>query len=218
MKVKGKPPPFDPDAFLARVGAGKTSVALHNQQIVFSQGDPADAVFCIQKGKIQLKVLSQQGKEAILAIFGVDDFFGEGCLAGQPLRMSTAVAATECSVMRVEKSAMIAALRDEPVFSALFIAYLLTRNIRIEEDLIDQLFNSSEKRLARLLLLLANFGKEGKPEPVIPKVSQESLAAMIGTTRSRVSFFMNKFRKLGFIEYNGSLRVHSSLLHVVLHD
>jgi CRP-like cAMP-binding protein len=218
MKVKGKPPPFDPDAFLARVGAGKTSVALHNQQLIFSQGDPADAVFCIQKGKIQLKVLSQQGKEAILAILGVDDFFGEGCLAGQPLRMSTAVAATECSVMRIEKSAMIAALQDEPVFSALFIAYLLTRNVRIEEGLIDQLFNSSEKRLARLLLLLANFGKEGKPEPVIPKVSQESLAAMIGTTRSRVSFFMNKFRKLGFIEYNGSLRVHSSLLHVVLHD
>ena len=217
MKAKGKPP-FDPDAFLARVGAGKTSVALHNQQIVFSQGDPANAVFCIQKGKIQLKVLSQQGKEAIIAILGVDDFFGEGCLAGQPLRMSTAVAVTECSVMRIEKSAMIAALRDEPVFSALFVAYLLTRNIRIEEDLIDQLFNSSEKRLARLLLLLANFGKEGKPEPVIPKVSQESLAAMIGTTRSRVSFFMNKFRKLGFIEYNGSLRVHSSLLHVVLHD
>ena len=217
MKVKGRPS-FDPNAFLARVEAGKTSVALHNQQIVFSQGDPADAVFCIQKGKIQLKVLSQQGKEAILAILGVGDFFGEGCLAGQPLRMSTAVAVTECSVLRIEKSAMIAALQDEPVFSALFIAYLLTRNVRIEEDLIDQLFNSSEKRLARLLLLLANFGKEGKPEPVIPKVSQESLAAMIGTTRSRVSFFMNKFRKLGFIEYNGSLRVHSSLLHVVLHD
>jgi CRP-like cAMP-binding protein len=217
MKVKGKPS-FDPDAFLARVGPGKTGVALHNQQIVFSQGDPADAVFYIQKGKIQLKVLSQQGKEAILAILGVGDFFGEGCLAGQPLRISTAVAVMECSVMRIEKSAMIAALQDEPVFSAHFIAYLLTRNIRIEEDLIDQLFNSSEKRLARLLLLLANFGKEGKPEPVIPKVSQESLAAMIGTTRSRVSFFMNKFRKLGFIEYNGSLRVHSSLLHMVLHD
>jgi CRP-like cAMP-binding protein len=217
MKVKGRPS-FDPDAFLARVGAGKTSVALHNQQIVFSQGDPADAVFCIQKGKTQLKVLSKQGKEAILAILGVGDFFGEGCLAGQPLRMSTAVAVTECSVLRIEKSAMIAALQDEPVFSALFIAYLLTRNVRIEEDLIDQLFNSSEKRLARLLLLLANFGKEGKPEPVIPKVSQESLAAMIGTTRSRVSFFMNKFRKLGFIEYNGGLKVHSSLLHLVLHD
>jgi CRP/FNR family cyclic AMP-dependent transcriptional regulator len=217
MKVKGRPS-FDPDAFLARVGAGKTSVALHNQQIVFSQGDPADAVFCIQKGKTQLKVLSQQGKEAILAIFGVGDFFGEGCLAGQPLRMSTAVAVTECSVLRIEKSAMIAALQDEPVFSALFIAYLLTRNVRIEEDLIDQLFNSSEKRLARVLLLLANFGKEGNPEPVVPKVSQESLAAMIGTTRSRVSFFMNKFRKLGFIEYNGGLKVHSSLLHLVLHD
>jgi CRP-like cAMP-binding protein len=217
MKVKGRPS-FDPNAFLARVGAGKTSVALHNQQIVFSQGDPADAVFCIQKGKTQLKVLSKQGKEAILAILGVGDFFGEGCLAGQPLRMSTAVAVTECSVLRIEKSAMIAALQDEPVFSALFIAYLLTRNVRIEEDLIDQLFNSSEKRLARLLLLLANFGKEGKPEPVIPKVSQESLAAMIGTTRSRVSFFMNKFRKLGFIEYNGGLKVHSSLLHLVLHD
>jgi CRP-like cAMP-binding protein len=217
MKVKGRTS-FDPNAFLARVGAGKTSVALHNQQIVFSQGDPADAVFCIQKGKTQLKVLSKQGKEAILAILGVGDFFGEGCLAGQPLRMSTAVAVTECSVLRIEKSAMIAALQDEPVFSALFIAYLLTRNVRIEEDLIDQLFNSSEKRLARLLLLLANFGKEGKPEPVIPKVSQESLAAMIGTTRSRVSFFMNKFRKLGFIEYNGGLKVHSSLLHLVLHD
>jgi CRP/FNR family cyclic AMP-dependent transcriptional regulator len=162
--------------------------------------------------------LSQQGKEAVLAILGVDDFFGERCLVGQPLRMATAVAVTECSVMRLEKSVMIAVLRDEPVFSALFISYLLTRNIRIEENLVDQLFNSSEKRLARLLLLLANFGKEGKPEPVIPKVSQETLAEMIGTTRSRVSFFMNKFRKLGFIEYNGGLRVHSSLLNVVLHD
>ena len=168
--------------------------------------------------KIELKVLSQQGKEAILAILDVGDFFGEGCLAGQPLRMATAVAATECSVMRLEKSAMIAVLHKEPVFSALFISYLLTHNIRIEEDLVDQLFNSSEKRLARLLLLLANFGKEGKPEAVIPKVSQESLAEMIGTTRSRVSFFMNKFRKLGFIEYNGGLSVHSSLLNVVLHD
>jgi CRP-like cAMP-binding protein len=163
-------------------------------------------------------VLSEQGKEAILAILGIGDFFGEGCLAGQPLRMATAVAVTECSVVRLEKSAMIAVLHDEPVFSALFISYLLTRNIRIEEDLVDQLFNSSEKRLARLLLLLANFGKEGKPEVVIPRVSQETLAEMIGTTRSRVSFFMNKFRKLGFIEYNGGLSVHSSLLNVVLHD
>jgi CRP/FNR family transcriptional regulator, cyclic AMP receptor protein len=162
--------------------------------------------------------LSQQGKEAVLAILGADDFFGEGCLAGQPLRMATAVAVTECSIMRLEKSAMLRVLHEEPFFSALFISYLLTRNIRIEEALVDQLFNSSEKRLARLLLLLANFGKEGTPEAVIPKISQETLAEMIGTTRSRVSFFMNKFRKLGFIEYNGGLSVHSSLLNVVLHD
>src|SRR5437868_10861110 len=218
MKVGGKPPPFDPKTFLARVGAGKTRAELRKRQIVFSQGDPADAVFYIQKGKIELRVLSQQGKEAILAILGADDFFGEGCLAGQPLRMSTAAAVTECSVVRLEKSAMIAVLRDEPVFSALFISYLLTRNIRIEEDLVDQLFNSSEKRLARLLLLLANFGKEGKPEPIVGKFSQETLAEMIGTTRSRVSFFMNKFRKLGFIEYNGKLEIHNSLLNVVLYD
>jgi CRP/FNR family cyclic AMP-dependent transcriptional regulator len=213
-----KKPPFDPKIFLARVEAGKTRTGLRPRQIIFSQGDLADAVFYIEKGKIELRVLSQQGKEAVLAILGVGDFFGEGCLAGQPLRMATAAAATDCEVMRLEKSAMIQVLRDEPEFSALFISYLLTRNIRIEEDLVDQLFNSSEKRLARLLLLLANFGKEGKPEPVIPKVSQETLAEMIGTTRSRVSFFMNKFRKLGFIEYNGGLRVHSSLLNLVLHD
>ena len=217
MKGEGKST-FDPQTFLAKVGAGKTNGELRSRQIVFSQGDPADAVFYIQRGKVELRVLSQQGKEAILASLGVGDFFGEGCLAGQPLRMATAVAATECSVMRLEKSSMIAVLHKEPVFSALFISYLLIRNIRIEEDLVDQLFNSSEKRLARLLLLLANFGKEGKPEAVIPKVSQESLAEMIGTTRSRVSFFMNKFRKLGFIEYNGGLSVHSSLLNVVLHD
>jgi CRP/FNR family transcriptional regulator, cyclic AMP receptor protein len=218
MKVEGKPPLFDPKIFLARVGAGKTRLELRRRQIVFSQGDPADAVFYIEKGRIELRVVSQQGKEAVLATLSVGDFFGEGCLAGQPLRMATAVAAAESSIMRLEKSAMIAVLQDEPVFSALFISYLLTRNIRIEEDLVDQLFNSSEKRLARLLLLLANFGKEGKPEAVIPKVSQETLAEMIGTTRSRVSFFMNKFRKLGFIEYNGGLSVHSSLLNVVLHD
>jgi CRP/FNR family cyclic AMP-dependent transcriptional regulator len=217
MKSEEKPP-FDPKLFLARIGAGKTRAGLRQRQIVFSQGDPADAVFDIEKGRIELRVLSQQGKEAVLATLGVGEFFGEGCLAGQPLRMATAVAAAESTVMRLDKSAMIAVLRDEPVFSALFISYLLTRNIRIEEDLVDQLFNSSEKRLARLLLLLANFGKEGKPEAVIPKVSQETLAEMIGTTRSRVSFFMNKFRKLGFIEYNGSLSVHSSLLNVVLHD
>jgi len=209
---------FDPKIFLAKIEAGKTRAELQKGQIVFSQGDPADAVFYIQKGKLELRVLSRHGKEAILAILGDDDFFGEGCLAGQPLRMATAVAVTECLVMRLEKSAMVAVLHDEPRFSALFISYLLSRNIRIEEDLVDQLFNSSEKRLARLLLLLANFGKEGKPEAVIPKVSQETLAEMIGTTRSRVNFFMNKFRKLGFIQYDGGLNVHSSLLNVVLHD
>jgi CRP/FNR family cyclic AMP-dependent transcriptional regulator len=218
MKAEAKPP-FDPKLFLSRVEAGKTRTELRSRQIVFSQGDPADAVFYIQKGKIELKVSSQQGKEAILAILDVGDFFGEGCLVRQPLRMATAAAATECSVTRIEKSAMVAVLRDEPVFSALFIGYLLTRNIRIEEDLVDQLFNSSEKRLARLLLLLANFGKDGEPEAVIPRVSQETLAEMIGTTRSRVSFFMNKFRKLGLVAYNRrGLSVHSSLLNVVLHD
>jgi CRP/FNR family cyclic AMP-dependent transcriptional regulator len=214
----GQKPPFDPSLFLARVGAGKTRLELRSREIVFSQGDPADAVFYIEKGRIELRVVSQQGKEAVLATLSVGNFFGEGCLAGQPLRMATAVAAAESSIMRLEKAAMIAVLQEERVFSALFISYLLTRNIRIEEDLVDQLFNSSEKRLARLLLLLANFGKEGKPEAVIPKVSQETLAEMIGTTRSRVNFFMNKFRKLGFIEYNGGLNVHSSLLNVVLHD
>jgi CRP-like cAMP-binding protein len=209
---------FDPKIFLARVGDGKTRAEFRKPQTVFSQGDPADAVFYIQKGKIELKVVSQQGKEAVIAILGPGDFFGEGCLAGQPLRMATAGAISECAIIRLEKPAMIRMLHDEPAFSELFVAYLLARNIRVEADLVDQLFNSSEKRLARLLLLLAHFGKEGKPEPVIPKVSQETLAEMIGTTRSRVSFFMNKFRKLGFIEYNGGLSVHSSLLSVVLHD
>jgi CRP/FNR family transcriptional regulator, cyclic AMP receptor protein len=217
MKGEGKST-FDPNIFLAKIEAGKTKAELKKGQIVFSQGDPADAVFYIQKGKLELRVVSRHGKEAILAILGDDDFFGEGCLAGQPLRMATAATVTECSIMRLEKSAMVAVLHNEPRFSALFISYLLSRNIRIEEDLVDQLFNSSEKRLARVLLLLANFGKEGKPEAVIPKVSQQALAEMIGTTRSRVSFFMNKFRKLGFIEYNGGLNVHSSLLNVVLHD
>jgi len=211
-------PGFDLKTFLAGSGQGSTPANHAKNHTIFLQGDPADSIFYIQKGRIKLTVVSKQGKEAVVAILGAGDFFGEGCLAGQPLRMATAVAVTECSVVRLEKSAMIAVLHDEPVFSALFISYLLTRNIRIEEDLVDQLFNSSEKRLARLLLLLANFGKEGKPEVVIPKVSQETLAEMIGTTRSRVSFFMNKFRKLGFIEYNGGLSVHSSLLNVVLHD
>ena len=216
MKVEEKPP-FDPKLFLAKVGAGKTRAELRRRQIVFSQGDPADAVFYIEKGRIELRVLSQQGKEAIFATLGVGDFFGEGCLAGQPLRMATAVAAAESSVMRLEKSAMLAVLHDQPEFSALFISYLLARNICIEEELVDQLFNSSEQRLARLLLRLANFVEEGKPEAVIPKISQETLAGMIGTTRSRVSFFMNKFRKLGFIEYSSKVSVHSSLRNVVLH-
>jgi CRP/FNR family cyclic AMP-dependent transcriptional regulator len=216
MKVEGTLP-FDPEAFLSSIGVGKTRTVLRRRQTVFSQGDPADAVFYIQKGKIELKVLSSQGREAVLGILGVRDFFGEGCLVGQPLRMATAAAVTECSVMRLEKSVITAALRDEPAFSARFIAYLLGRNIRLEEDLVDQLFNSSEKRLARLLLLLANIGMDGKQEAMIPKITQETLAGMIGTTRSRVSFFMNKFRKLGFVEYNnGDLRVRSSLLNVVL--
>ena len=186
--------------------------------MVFSQGDPADAIFYIQKGKVKLTVVSEHGKEAVIAILEAGDFFGEGCLAGQPLRIATAGAISECAIMRLEKSDTIRVLHDEPAFSELFLEYLLSRNIRIEEDLVDQLFNSSEKRLARLLLLLANFGKEGKPEPVIANISQETLAEMIGTTRSRVSHFMNKFRKLGFIDYNGGLKVHSSLLNIVLHD
>jgi CRP/FNR family cyclic AMP-dependent transcriptional regulator len=209
---------FDPEAFLAKVGKGRTVADYKKNQGVFSQGDQADAIFYIQKGKVKLTVVSKQGKEAVVAILGADDFFGEGCLAGQPLRMATAAAMSECSIMRLEKSGVIRLIHNEPAFSELFLRYLLSRNIRIEEDLVDQLFNSSEKRLARVLLLMANFGKEGKAEPVIPKISQETLAEIVGTTRSRVSFFMNRFRKLGFIEYNGTLEVHSSLLNVVLHD
>jgi CRP/FNR family transcriptional regulator, cyclic AMP receptor protein len=211
-------PPFDPKVFLAKVGKGRTLVDYKKNQQIFSQGDPADAIFYIQKGKVKLTVVSKQGKEAVVAILGGGDFFGEGCLAGQPLRMASAAAMSECSIMRLEKSGVVDVLHNEPAFSELFLRYLLTRNIRIEEDLVDQLFNSSEKRLARVLLMMANFGKEGKAEPVIPKISQETLAEIVGTTRSRVSFFMNRFRKLGFIEYNGRLEVHSSLLNVVLHD
>jgi CRP/FNR family cyclic AMP-dependent transcriptional regulator len=188
------------------------------KQVIFSQGDPADAVFYIQKGRVKLTVVSQQGKEAIVALLGPHEFFGEGCLAGQPLRMSTATATEESAVLRLPKRAMMRLLHADQRFSELFTTYLLSRNIRFEEDLIDHLFNSSEKRLARVLLLLAHFGKDGKKEPVIPKISQETLAGMIGTTRSRVSHFMNKFRKLGFIEYNGGMRVHSSLLNIVLYD
>ena len=188
------------------------------RQGIFAQGDTADAVFYIQTGKVKLTVVSKTGKEATIGILSDGDFFGEGGLAGQLLRMSSATAMTDCAVLRIDKKAMMEALHREHEFSDLFVAYLLSRNIRYEEDLVDQLFNSSEKRLARILLLLAHFGKEGKPEPVVPKISQEMLAEMIGTTRSRVSFFMNRFRKLGFIHYNGGLEVHSSLLHVVLHD
>jgi CRP/FNR family transcriptional regulator, cyclic AMP receptor protein len=209
---------FDTKSFLAKVGEGRSIGKYRKDQIVFSQGAPADAVFYIQKGKAKVTVVSQQGKEAVVAILGPDEFCGEGCLAGQPRRMATAMAMTECEIMRLEKKAIVLALQDEPAFSEMFVAHLLARTIRVEEDLVDQLFNSSEKRLARALLLLANFGKEGRPEPIIAKVSQETLAEMIGTTRSRVSHFMNKFRKLGFIDYNGTLEVHSSLLSVVLHD
>jgi CRP/FNR family transcriptional regulator, cyclic AMP receptor protein len=217
MAIKRRPS-FDPKSFLAKVGEGRSIGRYRNDQIVFSQGDPADAVFYIQRGKAKVTVVSEQGKEAVVAILGTNDFFGEGCLAGRPQRISTVATMTESVIVRLEKAAIVRVLREEPAFSEMFIAHLLARTIRVEEDLIDQLFNSSEKRLARVLLLLANFGKEGKPEPVIANISQETLAEMIGTTRSRVSFFMNKFRKLGFIDYNGGMEVHSSLLNVVLHD
>jgi CRP/FNR family cyclic AMP-dependent transcriptional regulator len=209
---------FDPKKFLAKVGDGKAILNYLKNQIVFSQGEVADAVFYIQQGKVKLVVVSEHGKEAVVAILGPGHFFGEGCLNGHPLRIATARAVDECVITRLEKATMIVTIHSEPEFSELFMSYLLTRNSRIEEDLIDQLFNSSEKRLARLLLLLANFGKEGRPEPIVGKFSQEMLAEMIGTTRSRVSNFMNKFRDLGFISYNGSIEVHSSLLSVVLHD
>jgi CRP/FNR family transcriptional regulator, cyclic AMP receptor protein len=209
---------IDPRTLVATLRVGRTTRDYRNGQTIFSQGDSAEAVFFVERGKVKLTVLSQHGKQAVIAIVGPGHFFGEGCLAGQPLRMSTASAMTDCSLVPLPKQMMIRALHEDARFSATFTTYLLSRNIRIEEDLVDQLFNSSEKRLARILLLLANFGKEGRPEPIVPKISQETLADMVGTTRSRVSFFMNKFRKLGFIEYNGRLEVHSSLLHVVLHD
>ena len=209
---------FDPRAFLSKVGRGRTIVKYDVNQIVFSQGGAADSIFFIEQGKVKVTVVSEQGKEAVVAVLGKGQFCGEGCLAGQLRRMATATAMTKGEIMRLDKAAVIQLLHDEPAFSEMFVSHLLARNIRAEEDLVDQLFNSSEKRLARSLLLLANFGKEGRPEPIIAKISQETLAEMIGTTRSRVSFFMNKFRQLGFIEYNGSLVVHSSLLSVVLHD
>lgn len=209
---------FDPKQFLARIGAGRSIAKYQMDQPVFTQGEPASAVYYVQKGKIKISVLAQSGKEAVLGILGPGDFFGEGCLAGQMNRMASAITMTESSVMRIDMDAMVKMLRSEPEFADLFTSFLLDRSLRIEEDLKDQLFNSSEKRLARLLLILANFGKEGKPEPIIPKISQEVLAEMIGTTRSRVSHFMNKFRRSGFIHYNGDLRVHASLLSVVLGD
>jgi CRP/FNR family transcriptional regulator, cyclic AMP receptor protein len=209
---------FDPKTFLTSVGEGRSIAKSREGQIIFSQGDPADALFYIQKGKVKVTTLSRHGKEAVVAILGAGDFFGEGCLAGQPLRISTVATIVDSSIARLDKASVIRVLHEQPAFSELFMAYLLARNIRMEADLIDQLFNSSEKRLARLLLLLANFGKEGRPQPVVAKISQETLAEMIGTTRSRVSFFMNKFRRLGFVKYNGHLEVHSSLLSVVLHD
>jgi CRP-like cAMP-binding protein len=211
-------PAFNPKSFLAKVGEGRSIDRFGKNQIIFSQGDPADAVFYIQKGKAKVTVVSEQGKEAVVAIFGTNEFFGEGCLAGQAQRIATVTTMTDSVIMRLDKAAVVEVIRREPAFSEMFIAHLLGRTIRVEADLVDQLFNSSEKRLARLLLLLANFGKEGKPEPIIAKISQETLAEMIGTTRSRVSFFMNKFRKLGLIDYNGGIHVHSSLLNVVLHE
>ena len=216
--AKKRQPSFDPKTFLAKIGDGHGVGKYRRDQVVFSQGDPADAVFYVQKGKVKLTVVSEQGKEAVIAILGTDEFFGEGCLAGQAQRIATVTAMTDSVIARLEKAAIIQVIHREPAFSEMFIARLLGRSIRVEADLVDQLFNSSEKRLARLLLLLANFGKEGSPEPMIAKISQETLAEMIGTTRSRVSYFMNKFRKLGFIHYNGSIEVHSSLLNVVLHD
>jgi CRP/FNR family cyclic AMP-dependent transcriptional regulator len=213
-----KRPDFDPHAFLATIGEGRKLLHFKNKQGVFTQGDAADAVFYLQTGKVKLTVVSKTGKEATIGILSDGDFFGEGSLAGQALRMGSATAMTDCAALRIDKKAMMEALHREHEFSDLFVAYLLSRNIRYEEDLVDQLFNSSEKRLARILLLLAHFGKEGRPETLLPKISQETLAEMIGTTRSRVSFFMNRFRKLGFVRYNGGLQVHSSLLNVVLHD
>ena len=212
-------PSFNSKSFFAKVGNGRSIGKYRKNQVVFSQGDIGDAVFYVKKGKVKITVVSEQGKEALVAILGTDDFFGEGCIAGQAQRISTVTALTESIIARLQRSVIVRLIHDEPAFSEMFIAHLLGRTIRVEADLVDQLFNSSEKRLARMLLLLANFGKESKPEPIIAKISQETLAEMVGTTRSRVSFFMNKFRELGFIDYNGSgIEVHSSLLNAILHD
>jgi CRP/FNR family transcriptional regulator, cyclic AMP receptor protein len=214
-------PKFDAKSFLSSVGSGRSTVKYQRKKIIFEQGDPADAVFYIQSGRIELSVMSEHGKEGVVAILSAGDFFGEGCLAGQPLHMASAITLAESVIFKIEKMDMIRVLQDEPTFSEMFMAFLLERNIQFEAELVDQLFNSSERRLARVLLLLANFGKDGKLEPVIPRISQELLAARVGTTRSRINFFMNKFRKLGFIEYDGGsggLKVHSALLNVVVHD
>jgi CRP-like cAMP-binding protein len=218
LKAANKRKRFDPVEFFETAADGRSLTAHRKSQIIFSQGEPADAVFYIKKGKVKVTVVSRQGKEAVVAILGVDEFVGEGCLTGQTKRLATASAMSECVTMRVTKVEIQRLIRAEPVFSQMFISHILARNARVEEDLLDQLFNSTEKRLARLLLLLANFGKEGRPEPLIAKISQETLAEMIGATRSRVSYFMNKFRESGFIDYNGHLEVHSSLLSVVLAD
>jgi CRP-like cAMP-binding protein len=212
-----KPAKVDAKTFLTKAGTGRSVSAYRKNQMIFAQGDPADAVFYLERGQVKLAVLSKAGKSAIVAILGPGDFFGEGCLAGQPLRMASASAMTDVSLVRIARQAMTRLLHERSAFSERFMAHLLARNVRFEEDLVDQLFNSSEKRLARVLLLLARFGKEGTTEPVIPKVSQEVLAEMVGTTRPRISGFMNKFRKLGFIDYNGGLHIHSSLLNVLLH-
>jgi len=216
--AKTRTPLFNSKTFLTKVGNGKTLLKVRKKQILFSQGDASDAVFYILDGKVKLTVVSQKGKEAVVALLVKGDFFGEACLTGQVVRTATATSMDNSAIVRIEKTAMVRVLHDEPVFSELFISHLLSRNIRIEEDLVDQLFNSSEKRLARILLLLSHVGKESKTESIIPKISQETLADMVGTTRPRVSSFMNKFRKLGFIDYNGGLKIHSSLLNIVLHD
>jgi CRP/FNR family transcriptional regulator, cyclic AMP receptor protein len=218
LAKKGKSASFDPDVFPATVNRGRTTVDYRTGQLIFSQGDVADSVFYVERGKIKIFVISEQGREAVVALLTEGDFFGEGCLIAQPLRLATAASMTDVTVLRLEKAEMLRALHAEPAFAEAFTTHLLTRNSRAEADLVDHLLNSSEMRLARTLLLLANFGKEGRPEPITTKISQETLAEMVGTTRPRVSFFMNKFRKLGFIEYNGELKVHSSLLSVILRD
>jgi CRP-like cAMP-binding protein len=218
MKRKRIPRAFDLNVFLTEANRGKSIAEYRTNDRIFVQGDSADAIFYIKEGKVKLSVVSKQGKEAVVAILRDGDFLGEGCLAGQLVRMATAVAISECTIAKVNKAVVVRLLHEEPSFADLFMAHLLSRNIKVEEDLVDQLFNSSEKRLARVLLILANFGKEGAPQTAIPKISQETLAGIVGTTRSRVNVFMNRFRKLGFIDYNGGLKIHSSLLNVVLHD